>query len=181
MCSERRCHPSRCRCRCWRRRCRWCRHHRWRRGSISAHKHLNPCCPDVVHHELAGVPVVASPRPACIFIEDNVARDMDAPRHRVEHPVRLGARLITEQHHLLALVLQLAQMRPHIIHMRYTPERAQMVHRRLDVVPRLIRRLPGQALVGARLSRYTVVTTAPQNSVETPLTFRRLLAIATMV
>ena len=94
----------------------------WRRGSESRHDHSTrtPSTKDRI----------------CAYAR--IPTDVDAACHWVIDPVRLGARLIPDEDHRLAAVVELLQVRPDVLDIGHAPKSLQVVHRRCGPIPQLV-------------------------------------------
>jgi hypothetical protein len=95
---------------------------------------------------------------------------------------RLAPTFIADEHHRLALVLELGQALVSLFDMGYAPKRMEVMYQRLDPMPYLIWCAPVDALSGRAVQdvdrrRHYL----PQNSPDTSIALSMLLAKPMMV
>lgn len=81
-----------------------------------------------------------SPVPLGVLVEDHIPRDMNAARHRVVRPERVGATFVADGNHLAPAIAELVEMRCCVLHMHDATEGLEVVHRRLLPIPGFKRR-----------------------------------------
>jgi len=83
----------------------------------------------------------SGPGPLRHLVEDNVVADVDAPGRRIVGAIRLGARLVPDEDHAPAAVIQLPQIWRGHLDVGDAPECAEVMHPRRASCPELVRRL----------------------------------------
>ena len=88
---------------------------------------------------------VRAPLPPCFLVEDGVTADVDSACDWVIYPICFGSRLIADENHGLAAIIELLRVRTGGLDMDHAPEGPQMMYCRCGAIPQLVWRSPAGA------------------------------------
>ena len=107
-------------------------------------RHLRMSHSGILYHEfaIAAHHRVRAPLPPRFLVEDGVAADVDATCSWDIYPICFGSRLITDENHGSAAIIELLRVWTGGLDMDHAPEGPQVMYRRCGAIPQLVWRSP---------------------------------------